>query len=211
MLPTNEDLLLWKREVASDRLSLWELTIQSDVVTALGHIHAGGRQVIKARHPLESALEEPDRELADIEIEVVPVREEGYEADDVVVSISPSRRWLGTSILSTLADRALISINPPEQSWDRYADTYSNIAEPGWYRRRYVELKALTDAGRLAESEPGREAHRAHRRGLTKRTVEGRAVRALCGAYFVPRQDHGSMSECETCSKRLADLESALH
>ena len=36
---------------------------------------------------------------------------------------------------------------------------------------------------------------------ITGRTIEGRAVRGLCGAYFVPHQDHMVLSACPQCDE----------
>ncbi|MBK7820104.1 MAG: DUF3039 domain-containing protein [Tessaracoccus sp.] len=41
---------------------------------------------------------------------------------------------------------------------------------------------------------------------MTGRTVTGRAVRSLCGIYFVPAQDHQKLPPCATCQERLAEL-----
>ena len=38
-------------------------------------------------------------------------------------------------------------------------------------------------------------------RHLAGRTIEGRAVRGLCGAYFVPHQDHMVLSACPQCDE----------
>lgn len=209
LVPEQVDLQLWKREVAAARLAAWELSVQTLVMDELESIHAGGQSTIEVLHPFDHVLPEHDQLLADVEIHINPVREADYESDDVVVTVSTPDRWAGTDLVWTLTTRVLITLSPPEQGWDRLGDTFSNIAEPGSFGARYSNLKALTSDGQLAESELGAHAHRIHKRDLMERTVDGRAVRALCGAFFVPRQDHESLSECETCKRRLDEIESA--
>ncbi len=102
--------------------------------------------------------------------------------------------------------RALISLHPPEQDWDRYRNAYSNIAEPGTWRARVTELQTLIADGELATSKPGQHSHWTHRQHLAGNTIEGRAVRALCGIFFVPTQDHETMQVCPTCEQRYNEL-----
>jgi len=92
------------------------------------------------------------------------------------------------------------------QGWDRYKDTYSNIAEPGAWTERTAELNALVEANDLEDSELGTTTHYVHTKHLAGNTIEGRAVRAMCGVYFVPMQDHESMPKCEKCSTRFSAL-----
>lgn len=113
---------------------------------------------------------------------------------------------MGTALLWQLAIRALISIHPPEQSWDRFGNTYSTIGEPGSWTRRVDSLSAIVNANDLAASEPGSSSHYTHREHLAGRTIDGSAVRALCGTFFVPTQDHDSRPVCPVCEERLAEF-----
>ncbi|WP_166355483.1 DUF3039 domain-containing protein [Phytoactinopolyspora limicola] len=94
----------------------------------------------------------------------------------------------------------------PEQGWDRYKNTFTNIADPGAWTKRITELEALTADQELAESEPGQQSHYTHRLHLAGRTIEGRAVRALCGVFFVPTQDHAARQPCPDCQARFSEL-----
>lgn len=207
LLPDDHDKRLWKKEVAAHRFVQWELSVQREVTNALRDIGGGGARRLRFTHPLKESLDERDQHLADVNIEIQPVRERDYTADEVVVEVLGTNRWAGSSLLWQLTVRVLISLSPPEQSWDRFQDTFSNIAEPGTFEGRWEELDTLDGSGELAQSRPGSHAHYAHRRSLAERTVNGRAARALCGVYFVPRQDHGSLSVCDTCERRAGELE----
>lgn len=200
-LPTEQDERLLKQETAARLRTMWELEAQRLVHDALRAIHAGGTQLIDIPHPVLD-----QGAFAHINLTVNIAREDGYDADEVELEIVPEDRYAGSALLWQLTIRLLISINPPEQSWDRFGNTYSNIAEPGAWAKRVDELGTLVDANELASSEVGTTSHYTHRQHLAGRTINGNAVRALCGSYFVPTQDHDSMPECPACAERLAEL-----
>jgi len=141
--------------------------------------------------------------LAAIDFEIEPVREANYEADEIFVEFRPGARWQGSDILWHLKARILLSLHPPEQDWDAYKETFSNIAEPGTFRTRAMELDALSEEGELAHSLRGEYAHQTHRRNLAERSINGEATRALCGVFFIPMQDHETLPECPVCRQRL--------
>lgn len=200
-LPTDQDIHLLKQETAARIRTEWELQTQGAVLEALKVIHAGGSQRIDVNHPVPA-----QGPLACIDITVTAVRDESYDADEILVDITPQSKHAGSALLWQLTVRVLISIEPPEQAWDRVGDTYSNIGEPGAWGKRRVDLELLVKAGELAVSLPGSTSHYAHREHLAGRTIKGEAVRALCGTHFVPTQDHDSLPQCPTCQKRLAEL-----
>jgi hypothetical protein len=144
--------------------------------------------------------------LAEIDLTVAAVREDGYKADEIDLEVIPSAGNAGSSLIWQLTVRVLITVSPPEQGWDRFKDTYSNIGEPGAWTARVAELNALVEANDLAVSKPGTTSHYMHREHLAGSTIEGRAVRALCGVYFVPTQNHESIPRCDICTTRLSEL-----
>ena len=200
-LPTREDLRLLKRETAARLRTDWELVIQRQILDSLRDIHDGGTCRIHIDHPVPG-----QGDFAYVDLSIAPVREDGYEADEVELDIVPRHSYIGTALLWGLTLRVLISISPPEQGWDRDRDTYSNIGEPGAWTARVVQLGQLDERGELAASVPGSTSHYTHRRHLADDTINGTAVRALCGAFFVPTQDHQSLPACPTCQERLAEL-----
>lgn len=200
-LPTEADLRLLKQETAVRLRTEWELDVQRAIRDALREVHSGGTHRIEVDHPIST-----EGALAHIDLSITAVREDGYEADEIVLEITPSRQYAGSNLLWELTVRVLISIDPPEQSWDRYKDTYSNIGEPGAWATRVVELDRLVEAHELAVSEPGSTSHYTHSKHLAGSTVRGNAVRALCGVYFVPTQDHEALPQCPACQERLAEL-----
>lgn len=208
LMPTEADLVLWKKEVVSEALAHWELEVQAEVATSLDSISAGGSVQLTFCHPLAAQLPESARVIATVTIEVNQVRDDDYLYDDVVVTVDEAARWAGSSLAWQLIIRVLISISPPEQDWDTFKKTYSNMLEPDELTSRQKQLKELGERGELAESRPGQHAHHAHRRSLADRVINGHAARALCGVFFVPRQDHERLPTCPTCDERLREVDS---
>lgn len=200
-LPTADDHRLLKRETAARLTTAWHLHTQEQVLGALREIHTGGSARIEIQHPV------PDEGgFAQVTIEVVPIRDDGYEADEIEVEIAIMPKYAGSHLAWDFTLRVLVSLSPPEQEWDRLQDSYANIAEPGAWTTRVNELQLLVVAHELAQSEPGSHGHYTHRPHLAGSTIEGRAVRALCGVFFVPAQDHESLPRCTTCTVRYEEL-----
>lgn len=200
-LPIIEDERLLKRETAARLLTEWELGVQDQLLEALRAVQTGGSIRFEVRHP------RPDEGLlATVTLDIVAVREPEYEADEIDVEISPAASFASSHLTWQLTVRTLISLHPPEQDWYRVRDTYSNIAEPGAWSTRVTELETLAESRELAVSEPGSHSHYAHREHLAGSTIEGRAVRALCGIFFVPTQDHDSLQVCPDCAHRYSAL-----
>lgn len=199
-LPQAEDVLLLKQETAARILTGWELAIQDQVRAALSTVGGGGTTHVTVRHPVR------EETFAEITICLTQVREADYEADEVDVDIATCRSYEGSNLSWQLALRVLISISPPEQGWDRFRNTFSTIVEPGHIPERTSLLSTLAEEGILVQSEPGRHSHYTHRKHLAGRTIEGRAVRGLCGAYFVPHQDHLALPACPHCDEAWAKL-----
>lgn len=200
-LPHAEDIRLLKQETAARLRTQWELETQKLLLETLRLIGAGGSRRISIDHPVPN-----QGKFAVVDLTVAPVRDEGYEADEMVVEIIPESRYAGSNLLWEMTTRILISLEPPEQGWDRDRDTYINIGEPGAWSNRARDLETLESTGELAVSEPGSISHYTHRAHLAGKTINGEAVRALCGPFFVPRQDHESLPLCPTCEQRLQEI-----
>lgn len=219
-LPTDEDFRLLKQETAAYLITAWELEIQRQALGALRDTLRGGTGSFEVAHPVNGA-----KTMAVVYLEIVEVQEDDYRFDDALVSIDfrPGRSGRdgsstsnsdglgpglqrGTGLEWQLTMRVLISLHSPEQAWDRVADEFSTYVEPGYWQEREQTLIELVGRDELAESEPGSQAHYAHRRHLTERTIEGASIRAMCGTFFVPRQDYKDLPLCPQCETRMNGL-----
>ena len=200
-LPTPLDHMLLKRETALQLVTEWELALQVKVLEALRKVHAGGTHRFTVDHPI------PGRGLlATLTVTVDPVREPAYSSDDIVIEIDPVARYAGQHVLWQLTIRVLTALHPPHEEWDRYANTYSNIAEPGSWTVRAGELAKYVERNELVASESGANCHYAQRDHIAGSVVEGSSVRALCGVYFVPCRDHVDMPVCPDCQQHYNSL-----
>lgn len=200
-LPTEDDIRLLKRETAARLLTEWELEVQRSVLEALSAVGDGGETRFRVRHPIAAR-----GSLADVCIEVVSEHDDDIPVDAIIVEVIPALNSVDRNIIWRLTSRVLISLDPPEQGWDAFGTTYSNIGEPSHWSKRATELEAHAADGTLAESKPGESSHYAHEAHLAGSTIEGRAVRALCGVFFVPTQDHESRPCCPECQTRYDEL-----
>lgn len=200
-MPTDTDVRLLKRERAAALLTEWELVVQQRVAGALRQVLTGGQTRFELPHPAAQL-----GMMANVTVAVAEVREGDYQADEIVVDIVPEPRHAGSELFWLAIVRVLTTINPPQQSWDRYKDSYSNIAEPGHWSSRVNELADLVERGTLAESIPGQVAHYSHREHIAGSVVKGTAMRALCGVFFVNTQTPDGLPECPECTERWRRL-----
>jgi len=201
-LPTDEDRLLVKRETAAGLLLEWELAIQKSMLDAL-RIAVDG-DAATGIIPLPNS--DPVNSIAAYELSIAPYRESDYNADELVLSIVPEAQFVSSNILWQATIRALVSIHPPESDWDRDHNDFFTITEPGTNDRRIEILERLVRTRELADSQPVTQSHYTHRRHLTESTIDGKAVRGLCGVFFVPRQDFAELPKCPECENRYTQF-----
>ncbi|MFT3943676.1 MAG: DUF3039 domain-containing protein [Ancrocorticia sp.] len=201
--PTEEDIHLWRREVAATKMSEWDLRVQRLMTDLLERALSVGSSRLEIKHPLPEKLPNTARLLATVELEVKPIREPDYEYDDVLLTIEVADRWLSSDFAWHFIIRALTIVNPPEQDWDRFGNDLSTMAEPGVLAKRLTQLRELNSRQELAQSEPGIVAHFVHKPTLTKHSYKGTATQAACGVIFVPRQDHEALPVCPECENRM--------
>lgn len=206
-LPTEEDQQLLKRETAARLRTEWEIDIQRAVLEALKIVHTGGTHRIEINHtvPAEGHFASVDITVTLVRKEDFPADEEIIEADEILVEVFPKDRKF-PGLFWQLIIRLLTSIEPPEQSWDTFGNTYSNIGDLGAWTQRIQSLSELVDSDRLAVSAPGNHSHYTHKKHLAGKTLNGNAAHTLCGVYFVPMRDHESFPTCPTCQSLYSEL-----
>ena len=200
-LPTDQDQRLLKRETAARLITEWELVVQVRVLEALRGVHTGGTAHFAIDHPLPGK-----GVLATLTLTVNPVREPDYNSDDIVVEkIRPPVRRTTAPVAAHGPGPCGLESSAGGDRY-RYRDTYSNIAEPGSWTVRIVELEKYVERHELVEPEPGQHCHYTHREHIAGSAIEGSSVRALCGVYFVPCRDHTDMPVCPECPSSATTL-----
>ncbi|MCP3422727.1 DUF3039 domain-containing protein [Nocardioides pinisoli] len=196
-LPTDEDREQLDREMRAVRLDAWSYTIQADARGIALELWGAelGESSFEILHP---TIE--DLAIARVTLAISTESIDDVTVVDVVVSVEcldyahfPLVQWSELVVLSAIDGR--------EQAWRSLPvagmPTHSLVLEG-------AEADAAHDAmGRGAAPgvfDPGDTAHFAHRGRLVESMVEGEGVKALCGSFFVPRQDHKDMPKCPHCS-----------
>lgn len=201
LLPTDEDKVLLARETLARVSTEWELVLQEEITDLLGHAVTNGCARRTFTAPCTKADEEP-KFLAEVELELA-------DEDDVesIVVRYVQRPNPGSPWDSRLEYRLLITLAPPEPDWDvTYPTTYSAMEEHGFSRNRLAALRTLVRDRTLSEPEPLKAAHYAHRPHIGDAAVDGQALRALCGIFFVPQQDAESLPRCSECDSAYSRL-----
>ncbi|MCJ0949751.1 DUF3039 domain-containing protein (plasmid) [Rhodococcus erythropolis] len=197
LLPTVDDQYLLTRETAAWILTEWELSIQSKTRKALADLTSAPAVSFEVKHPLR------DDTIATVE---VTFGSDDPHMEEFVVEIGWNESEQGTDIGWQLIVRVLTSIAPRAQEWDVYGWTYSQIAEIGHRDCRISALSVAEAEERLLPIEQGTVSHYGHTNHLAQSAVEGDAVRALCGVFFVAVQDHVALPVCPECATRHGQL-----
>ncbi len=205
LLPTELDWDLLKRETAARLLSEWELSVQDEVCQLLQEASHGNTARATIPHPLppskrdqQSTRREP---LATVELSITT--EDGIE--DICLSFIEQSKP-NSRLAHRLEYRLLTCIAPPEQDWDKSFGIYSAMEAEGHCSHQISILEKAKSQGRLVNSVPGCVAHVTHRRHIADASVEGKAVRALCDTFFVPRTDPAPLPRCPECERRYREL-----
>lgn len=200
-LPVAIDRRLLRQESAAFILSRWERGLQAKVQAVLSHVGSGGQSEMRIQHPVEN-----DSDIASALITVCPVRDEDYSADEIVVEVDTDDAYKASDLEWTMITRILTAIHPPVQAWDRFRNSFSTIDVPGAWINRAELLTDLNSHGELAELQPGAYRHYSHKPHIADSSVNGAGIRALCGIFFVPHEDHAALPMCPDCSARWSTL-----
>lgn len=187
--PTDVDRRLLKTETAALALTRWELAVQGVCADLLAAALDKGVHQLPMPDPL------PARP-AMAEVRLTFALEDGVE--EFVVEILNGTR-AGSKLAWKLERRVLVSIAPPCQDWDVAGDMYSAMEAAGHGARQLAALRDAIAREELLAVDPGRLAHRVHRHHIGGSLVDGTAVRALCGVFFVATQNLDDREECPEC------------
>lgn len=199
-LPQPSDINLLKLETAARLRTQWELDIQTKVFQSLERVHSGGSQRVEFLHPIQDRGPMCAMNLT-VSLERAIDLDGTIDADVINVEFFPRPEYESSSLFWSLILRVLISLEPPQEKWERFKNSFSNLGEPGAWKARIKDLENLTNQGLLAKSKPCSHSHYTHRRHLAENTINGKAVRSLCGSYFVPIQDHTALPTCPECQQ----------
>ena len=199
-LPTDLDRQQLRRERAASLMIDWELRLQELSGRALGSAIDGGAAHFSIPHPKphENAIG-----AATLTLEPGP---DSGSPEELLVEIDLIDQHKGSNIGWQATLRILTTLDPRQVAWDRGGGIFSPAPGGVEFGTRVDQVLDMVARRDLADSIPNDRAHFTHRRSLTEATVIGRGVRALCGSYFVPTQDHEALLRCDVCDERFAAL-----
>jgi hypothetical protein len=203
LLPTDEDRALLKRERASAIIRIWESELHASALIALDDAIGTSRPVtVPVSHPTDG------RVLSECDISVFRMPDEVDGIVEITVSFGRDQ-WQDSRLIDRAEEVILAAIDPQEQDWrpgslaNGTQTVFSQLVtdepfEVFLARAKYRRAPGTTTAGS--------QSHYTDDAELTRKTVEGEAVEAICGAWFVPRQDHASLETCSVCDAGLRQI-----
>ena len=199
-MPTDVDLRQLRRERAAALMIEWELELQKSSGQFLEFALANGTAMFSLAHPKSDELD-----LGVVTLTVESDSEPSADAE-LLVEIDLIDQHKGSAIGWQATLRVLTTLDPRQMAWDRGGGIYSPAPGGVPLGDRVNEVLDLVDRRVLAESIPNDLAHFTHRRSITEATVNGNAVRALCGSFVVPTRDHEALPKCGVCEERFVAL-----
>ncbi|WP_237584012.1 DUF3039 domain-containing protein [Clavibacter phaseoli] len=215
-LPNAEDKLLQKIDKQVSSLDGWKVSLHgailvllSTCVDALAHGYdaCAGPVDIPSSDP-----ERPDDVVARVELSISreTVGDEDLIEAFLTVAVVDRADVLEADLASQLARAAL---QPHAEEWRQTPYVGDSFAYSALIDQSTLsKANTLRSTGVLSPDESpdglllGVHAHYATESRLVDAQVEGAAVRALCGYWFVPTADHTGLETCAKCVDRHAAL-----
>jgi hypothetical protein len=200
-LPAQEDFDLLDAELKEMRFAAWESEVQSLAVTWAIECRESGLASYTLNGPSGGPLAE-----VNLAFDEATVDGEGEGLADLYVEFA-CLDWSAVELLEWAESVVLTCIDDREQDWQ-----VSHIKDGRAYSLTLTSSEVDRLFDRMAEPHvpgvcvPGHTAHYAHTARLVQSTIEGEAVKALCGKWFVPRQDHESLEPCAKCEVIIRSL-----
>ncbi|MEC5151690.1 DUF3039 domain-containing protein [Cryobacterium sp. GrIS_2_6] len=201
-LPQAEDRALQVVDCKVAQLDAWKAQLHLSVLillaNALDTSNAGPLKILRPAVELDALME--------LSISIETLEEAGEHLTEAILTIVPTERKYAN--LTGIATRTILaSIQPETLEW-----TTAPLAGEATSYRVLVD-QAMSAHARQTRSEGvlaaedlpgvvrmGTIAHYTPVTGLTEASLEGTAVRAVCGHWFVPMHDHKALLVCLTCA-----------
>lgn len=200
LLPTQQDYSLLSRETTAARLIEWRLDLQRLVIQLLGQAMTQGSSDRKnVAHPTMGAP------MAKVCVTWSAHQEPDYDYEEIVVEFFDVAQP-NSNLTDIMRVQILTAIAPPSQDWDVAGGIYSAFEEHGHTEQQLTALRQACEEKKVIEPQMGQLAHYTHTGDITTRTINGEALRAMCGKYFVPMQDPNRFPPCPECGEIMARI-----
>lgn len=193
--PDDADRKRLERELRATRLDRWAANIHRRAQDEIAAVWDGGVRTWEVMHPKHE-----EQVLAEVELTVESEEIDGDSVLEVTLSIA-CKDYAAFSLFQWVELVVLTAIDPREQQWRSLETSGVPTHSQVLMNEEIADLRSRSTADRVpAVVEPGSVAHYAHEERLAEQTIEGQGTMSLCGASFVPRQDHESLPKCQTCT-----------
>lgn len=194
--PTEEDQQLLLRETTKAALDAWNRQVSEQASAACVDALTD--------HLVSYELLGPTGALL-CEVTIAADQAEESDAGDGDVEILVEldwKDWAQHAAEGWVAQLIQTSINPVEQEWRSYPingkPNYSIVTTAALVRTCQERILELPDT-QLGISLPGVRAHHCNTTDISTSIVNGTAMKALCGTWFVYRQPGDDMPVCPKC------------
>ncbi|MCS6552787.1 DUF3039 domain-containing protein [Curtobacterium flaccumfaciens pv. flaccumfaciens] len=209
-IPTDADRAVQRVTAKLDVTSAWLLQIRTAVLVQVHAAHRHGATNEPIEIPIPSTkLKTSTLATIVVHLDILEEGEDRIVECSVVISPQDHSRQ---DLLTELAVQARAVLASDADRW-----RVSPLQNSELLYSADIDQATLDLAARVASGEPvipdpasnlriGTVAHYSKKNSLTEATVEGRAVPALCGYWFVPINDFVDLKVCPTCATAHAEL-----
>lgn len=210
-LPTAEDRRYQAVEEKLARFAAWIEQIRVRVMIGLhDSVTTTAGDTVHLPVPFPARVEDP---LAHLTLDVERIHEEQGELVELVLTVHVADHGK-PSLLGQAVDAARSVINPIEDEWrllpGRGADqVWSTLVT----EETLASASNVSTTGLLPDHLRDRhlaldvQAHYTRRDSIVDATVDGDAVRGLCGRWFVPTASPEALAVCPICESRVRSLD----
>lgn len=218
LYPVQDDYDLHALELSAMANRRWRM----DCLTILIDLIANAASSSETQHPAELPPP-PSRTVSplNIEIELVRLNYDEDPAFETPVEVLLSLRlidWDDDAIRQAVVPQLVGFMDPQKERWSvRTVRDKVTVYSVEITEARLSQLTAAVELGAMEETSltgsivapTNNSAHYVAKGTLVEAYVDGMEVRALCGQWFVPTQDHTEKPVCSSCEKEFAGLPSA--
>lgn len=206
-IPAREDEVVERVDRKIAQLDAWKLQLHITALALLASaLSTGAAGPVRIGKP-----EEPEVHVLDLSIAVDSIEVSGEVIREVTVVLAPSE-WKFSSLGGTATRTILAAVEPRAEAWTSAPLQGAVMSHAALLSDESMrEAQSVATTGELVSRVPGDirlgvHAHYARVDRLTSSTIEGEAVQAICGYWFVPMHDHEGREVCAICATAHEEL-----
>lgn len=200
-MPAGEDRVLERVDKKISLLDAWKLQTHLAALALLAAAAESG-----SAGPLQ-VLKPDDTEVAllQLHIEIETIRVDTDTLTEATLVVTPAG-WEHAQLVNVAIRTVLAAVEPRAEAWRAAPLQSSSTSYAAILTEESIaEARLVAETGDHGTRIPagirlGAHAHYARAERLAFATIEGEAVQAMCGYWFVPMHDHDGLDVCEQCT-----------